>query len=280
MREQLTKGLSDKNLGTTICAVCDTFALNPVSKRYHIDHLPPSVLKQMRWTLGLPKHITLPAELQDHYNVTDCFGEEHRSNMYDKFGGLLLSKHSFRLRVLTPDAPAVPSLSICNLCQSSLKPGSNHPPKFSIANGLWIGRAPPIMLAASETEMALLALAAPSARILEYRGGAGSTISGHVVIHCAAPEPNHGMAALLPRPLNPSDRSRVWVVILLGPHTPAQYAAIAKREQIRAPVVDEIYAWLRYQPAFLLIDCKAWAKMKRSASWRRLASSTTTSMHD
>ena len=103
--------------------------------------------------------------------------------------------------------PETLTICRCKACESSLHQKNNKPPKLSIANGNYIGTAPPVLMTATETEIKMLALANNTIRMAEYNGGYGRTITGHVTTCHTTPAPHRGMEILLPRKINSDDQS-------------------------------------------------------------------------
>ena len=133
--------LGDEGLGERVCAVCDSLVLKSESKCYKLCEMPPNQcaaplsapLARMRRRLGVPDGSQIPEAMRSYYNVSDL------SPLLD---GMLLS----RVGIYPPseNEPLV-TICICDQCNTSLHKGnadSKTPPKFSIANGLWIAQLP------------------------------------------------------------------------------------------------------------------------------------------
>ncbi|GMF45960.1 unnamed protein product [Phytophthora fragariaefolia] len=126
----------------------------------------------MKLRLRPPSH--LPPGLQSCYDASD---------LNVALGGLLLS----RAGVVGNEGEV--KLKICIPCQTSLLDKKRvNPPKFAIANGLWVGRLPAIFEDSTFTENAMLNLSQPMHYISVGRGGKHSSLRSHAYFVRAEPQ--------------------------------------------------------------------------------------------
>ena len=130
--------------------MCDKLIFDHERTLFHLSNIEDDFLESMRTKLVFPPD--LDKDLSDYYDV---------SSYSEKLKGIMLSKGGISLN----DFGDV-NLSICDTCKVSLKNTSNTPPKFAIANGLYIGVLPDEYYDTTKTEYALLNRAQSSAYIM------------------------------------------------------------------------------------------------------------------
>jgi hypothetical protein len=161
--EEVAKALND--LREYVCAVCDKRiyenerTLNPLST------ISQQLLESMRNKLVFP--LDLDSDLCDFYDMSSY------SHMLQ---GIMLSKGG----IVLDDLGEV-ILSICTSCKRSLTTNSSSktPPKYAIANGLFIGMLPLEFKDTTRTEHALLNRAQSSAFVMTAIGGYNRKMSSH-----------------------------------------------------------------------------------------------------
>jgi hypothetical protein len=138
--EEVTKAMN--NLREHVCAVCDKRVFH---KDRTLNSLSTShaLLKSMRRKLPFPPN--LDKDLCEYYDV---------SSYSPDLSGIMLSKGG----IMVTDIGEV-LMSICISCKKSLTSdncNSVTPPKYAIANGLFIGKLPEEFNDTSKTEYALV----------------------------------------------------------------------------------------------------------------------------
>ncbi|KUF86230.1 hypothetical protein AM588_10003254 [Phytophthora nicotianae] len=114
------------------------------------------------------------------------------------------------------------------------------PPKFAIANGLYIGLLPEEYMDTNATEHAMLGLAQSTRMLTVVRGGNHSAIRAHAYYFRAVPSTP---ASLLPREVI-SDGT--IGVTMIGSMTPQQKAATFKQYNVRVPRLISLLEWYRF----------------------------------
>ncbi|KAF4128339.1 hypothetical protein GN958_ATG22417 [Phytophthora infestans] len=177
----------------------------------------------MRKRLKSPAN--LPTYLMEHYDLTDI-SSQLRGILLSRTGGTIEGE-----KVI---------FHLCNACYASLTNKKLFsPPKFAIANGLYIGVLPTQFDDSTMTENAMLNLALPTQFVSVVRGGRHSSLRSHAYFFRATPAPP---AQLLPEPVVSKGIIGVYMV---GPMTPRQKAEAAKRYQVRVSRLRDQYGWYR-----------------------------------
>ncbi|ETO75398.1 hypothetical protein F444_09001 [Phytophthora nicotianae P1976] len=131
-------------------------------------------------------------------------------------------------------------LYVCKPCFNSLMNKKlRSPPKFAIANGLYIGLLPEEYMDTNATEHAMLGLAQSTRMLTVVRGGNHSAIRAHAYYFRAVPSTP---ASLLPREVI-SDGT--IGVTMIGSMTPQQKAATFKQYNVRVPRLISLLEWYR-----------------------------------
>ncbi|GMF32027.1 unnamed protein product [Phytophthora fragariaefolia] len=177
----------------------------------------------MKLRLRPPSH--LPPGLQSCYDASD---------LNVSLGGMFLSHAG----VVGNEGEV--KLKICIPCQTSLLDKKRvNPPKFAIANGLWMGRLPAIFEDSTLTENAMLNLSQPMHYISVVRGGKHSSLRSHAYFFRAEPAPP---AQIPPRDVVTQDLIGVTIV---GAMTPEQQATTLKQYDVGVTRLRDQLDWYK-----------------------------------
>ncbi|KAF4136742.1 hypothetical protein GN958_ATG14012 [Phytophthora infestans] len=177
--EKRTSERGAKDLSELACCVCDY--MHPAA-RVKVEKVDSStyLLKSMKTRLKPPK--TLPSELRTYYDMSGLSAE---------LAGILLARSG----IVGKDEQL--TMQVCTSCRTSLLDRKrSHPPKFAVANGLFMGCLPMCFSDSTFTENAMLNLSQPMHFISVVRGGKHSSIRSHAYFFRADPAPP---AEMLPR---------------------------------------------------------------------------------
>lgn len=179
MYQECLHRLSNSSLDEMICSVCDCWHFRQRILRKQV--VDDSVfIRAVKQRLRTPEG--LHPELVKCYDVSETF---------PCLVGVLLSRKG----IINNGASF--ELSVCKSCyQSLMKTKRRSPPKFAIANGLYIGWLPDKYADTTPTEHAMLGLAQPTKMLSIVRGGRHTTIRAHAYYFRAGPSTP---ASLLPR---------------------------------------------------------------------------------
>lgn len=131
----------------------------------------PSFVARMVSRLAVPPD--LPEKLVKYY---DC------SSVYAKFSGVLLSSNGYF------NCSGKIVIQVCKSCEESLsRDRSQSPPKFAIANGLYMGVLPSKFDDSSMSEHAMVNLAQSTKFLTVVRGGKHSSLRSHCYLFRADP---------------------------------------------------------------------------------------------
>ena len=162
--ERFKRAMSDFQLNTYTCCVCDLFKKRKLFKEINmqVTDKMSHIMKRMRQVLTFSAvEPPLPTALLQEF-VPLWEGRPH-------LDGLLLSIHGFQRRD-APGNPKEPDIAyVCTQCYRSLKQGgtSTNPPKFALANHLCIGTCPLPELTPMQHKM--LALITTRSEVVVYR---------------------------------------------------------------------------------------------------------------
>ncbi|POM81938.1 Hypothetical protein PHPALM_34 [Phytophthora palmivora] len=205
-----------------VCSVCDCFHRIDRMKFMRV-HENSNLLRVMK--VRLRSQPNLPPGLQNCYDASDLNGA---------LGGILLS----RAGIIEFEGKV--KLQICIPCKTSLLDKKRaHPPKFAIANGLWMGRVPAIFEDSTFTENAMLKLSQPMHYISVVRGGKHSSLRSHAYFFRAEPAPP---AQILPRDVVTQGLIGVTIVRAM---TPEQQATTLKQYDVRVSRLQDQLDWYK-----------------------------------
>ncbi|OWZ07500.1 hypothetical protein PHMEG_00020100 [Phytophthora megakarya] len=228
-----------------VCCVCDCF--HSVAKvksepLVHRSHL----MKSLKLRLKGPPN--LDANLRLYYDTSD---------IDPSFQGLLLSRRG----ILVGELSTI--LQICLSCRTSLLDKQRaNPPKFAIANGLYMGSLPREFQDSTFIENSMLNMAQPMYFILIVRGGKYASLRPHSYFFRADPAPP---AQMLPR--NVVSEGIIGVTIV-GATTTHQKAATLKAYDVRVSRLREQLKWYR-ENNHLYTNVKEPAKWEEDVSTMR-----------
>ena len=158
-----------------VCAVCDEICCESQTEIFTESTFPVNMFN----LLMAPSTEHLHPQLLSQYSVASHFPDDQR------FRTLLLSPRGVELNVqVGPHSSCSAGLRICHQagCVSALK--RNVIPKFSIANGNWIGQLPPSLRPMSYGTRCLLRPVQSFGRITTFTSSkcptGGSRLTGHV----------------------------------------------------------------------------------------------------
>lgn len=167
------------------CAVCNQFVRQGRAKLLTTENLPPnffSILQAPKEISGSELHLN--ATLLSQYDVSPLFP------LHQAFKNVLLSPDGVltHLSNCTNDGicKCVPHLHICNhtgmrTCFANLKKGKL--PKFSIANGNWVGHLPSDLSDLTYGSRSIMRPVQTFGRIVSFSGNSGpggASLKGHV----------------------------------------------------------------------------------------------------
>ena len=233
IEEDVLEALWGDGMSEGACAVCDE--LWPLAELGQVDLDPPvgqrgsvpersqRLLARMVERLSPPPESELPPDLKEQHRV----------------------EHPLLRDVLLSPRGAVGNpathLQVCTPCRNSLWRPISTPPKFSIANGFAVGRAPAPLSEATDVEIRLLGRVSPLMAVEVLRGGRHRVLKSHVAIFDARPS---ALVRQLPsgEPFN---------VILTGSLTDEQRLAARRSHRIRGDVLHSCFNWLhRHNPLY------------------------------
>jgi len=110
------------------------------------------------------------------------------------------------------------------------------PPRFSIANGFYVGALPDHLRDSTWLDLRLMYMVTPLVIVGVLRGGANGVIRSHVSLYDANPS---SLVKLLPRVL--ADTNDSFTVILSNLMTPAQELAVRRSHRVRGSRLNELY---------------------------------------
>lgn len=129
-------------------------------------------------------------------------------------------------------------IQVCSSCDKSLsRSSSQSPPKFAIANGLYMGVLPSRFNDTSMTEHVMVNLSQPTKFLTVIRGGKHSALRSHSYFFRADPATP---AQLLPRDVIGTG---LIAVRMVGSMTPEQKVATSTKYQIRVSCFKHLLAW-------------------------------------
>ena len=199
------------------CAVCDRLSkASLISNR----RLTNKLLKRMRMRLSVDS-TNVCSRLREQYSV---------SSFNPKLDKLFLSRRSFTDTTLRKD-----EIKLCDTCYTSLMKSNENckvPPKFSIANGLFIGFLPNNLRCANMTERRLTSLANFKAQTVLAKGGRHSSIKSHIIAFSSQPK----KIADSINNLLPEDQK--ILLIFSNPMTPAQKKIMKKKYMARKEIIN------------------------------------------
>ncbi|POM80230.1 Hypothetical protein PHPALM_1963 [Phytophthora palmivora] len=136
---------------------------------------------------------------------------------------------------------------------SELDPRTN-PPKFAIANGLYMGRLPTDLEDSTITENAMLNLAQPMHYMSVVRGGKHASLRSHVYFFRADPTP--------PAHMLPVDivSEAIFGVSMVGALTPMQKTSTTKKYDVRVSRLKEQLLWYK-------TNNRLYANIEEHANW-------------
>ncbi|KUF81853.1 Neutral zinc metallopeptidase [Phytophthora nicotianae] len=167
----------------------------------------------------------LPLGIREYYDL---------SGVDTAFEGMMLGKRG----VVARDQQI--TLQMCASCKTSLMDKKRiNPPKFAIANGLYMASLPETLLDSTFTENAMLNLAQPMHFISVVRGGKHASLRSHAYFFRANPAPP---AQILPRDVVSEG---VIGVTIVGAMTSAQKAATLKKYDVRLSRLRQQLRWYK-----------------------------------
>ncbi|POM68742.1 Hypothetical protein PHPALM_15057 [Phytophthora palmivora] len=203
-----------------ICCICDALHPAPNIVKKKVSKCP-ALISQMLSRLKSPAD--LPAELKNYY---DC------SDFYEAFDGLLMSRRGLCVQ----NGEVI--MQMCNSCCVSLsKKNGNSPPKFAVANGLYIGSLPDKFDDSTMTENAMVNLSQSTRFLSVYRGGKHTSLRSHAYFFRSDPAPP---VKLLPRSVVGTGEIAVKIV---GAMTPEQKIAATRKYQVRSDRIRNLLDW-------------------------------------
>lgn len=135
-----------QNMKEFVCAVCDNivFASDSCLVEKKLSKISTTFLNTMKEKLVFPDHL-------NSFNRA-CYDVSSFSQLLD---GIMLSKNG-----LCVNASNDVIITFCKSCEKNISNNSSrNPPKFAIANGLWIGWFPPNFDDTTRTEHVMMNLA-------------------------------------------------------------------------------------------------------------------------
>ncbi|ETN03636.1 hypothetical protein PPTG_15609 [Phytophthora nicotianae INRA-310] len=222
LQEECGARFSNSSLGENTCCVCDCF--HPTTVILEKQRCRCAVLlSTMKAQLKPPPR--LPRKLLAEYDA---------SNFDSRLAGMLLSKRG----ITVADSGVV--LQLCKACLTSLlSKKMKSPPKFAIANGLFVGTLPECYDDLTMTELAMVNSAQPTRFMTVVQRGKHTSIRSHAYYFRAAPSPP---AAMLPAEVISSG---IIGVTMVGAMTPKQKVKTLKRYQVRVPRLFSQLDWYR-----------------------------------
>jgi hypothetical protein len=182
-----------ESLKECVCAVCDNLVFERDCVHKRITKITANFLMKMKKKLAFPPDLN--AENRAWYDV---------SSISEVFEGIMLSKEGIHL-----SDSNVPLVTFCNSCLSSLKNSRDDiPPKFAIANGLWMGRLSEIFDDTTKTEHAMMNLAQSNSFVTTVIGGFNRKMSSHAYSFRSTPTVP---AAMIPRNILASGEIKVGI---------------------------------------------------------------------
>ncbi|KAI3633922.1 hypothetical protein MIR68_007526 [Amoeboaphelidium protococcarum] len=213
--QSITDALKSTNLQNVVCCVCDCFTNFNNSVQLRLSQAP---LEQMAAKLAFPRD-------------TDVKFHENLRGFYDvalqcrDLSGMMLSKKGL---IINDDPTKEPQLIFCKPCLTSLKNKQyKNPPKFAIANGLWIGWLPDKFTDTRRIEYAMTNRAQSSAYIKAVVGGQHKKIISHAYAFLSNPVTP---CQLLPRKV---DLQAEIKISICGAFTDPQKAAMLAKHKCR-----------------------------------------------
>jgi hypothetical protein len=207
-----------------VCVICDRLTGLDNKKKISKSSLLNAIHKvplKANPTLGYPMELIQQYSVKDSTCITN--------NVRDA----LVSPRSLR---------QAGQYDICSECHESIC-NNNTPkmPKFAIANGYAIGTAPRELTELNEYELALVSKVRVMANIFVFYGGCHQAIRGWHTFFEASVGQSIGVL----------QQTEAWnlrngmFVILCGPFTSGQKAAVLRRMILRRDKVIKAYKWLR-----------------------------------
>lgn len=222
IHQKCSRRLSNSHLGEVVCCVCDCFHPQWSSLKKQVP-ASPVLMTRIKSRLRAPPGL--------HPNLLKCYDV---SDLLPDLRGVLLSPEGF----ISAGQSYV--LSICKSCnQSLMNKNLVNPPKFEIANGLYIGWQDDEFNDTTPTEHAMLNLAQPTKMLSVVRGGRHTAIRAHAYYFRADPTTP---AAMLPREVVSDGTIGVTIVGCMTPH---QKAATFKRYNVRVQRLEDQMKWYK-----------------------------------
>jgi hypothetical protein len=176
-----------------VCAVCDNLVLANECSRKHLSKMTPKFLDKMK------KKLAFPSDLNALNRA--CYDVSSISKLLD---GIMLSKEGIEV-----NGPNVILITFCKSCEKNIDNNSSkNPPKFAIANGLWIGRLPEEFDDTTKTEHTMMNLAQSNSFVMTVIGGYNRKMSSHAYSFLSKPTVP---AAMLPRDILATGEIKVGI---------------------------------------------------------------------
>ena len=212
------------NLNESACSVCDALHLKQDCVVIDVDTIDDVLMRHMRQRLKCRDGLN--EVLKQQYDV---------SRFATSLSGMLLSMRGVK------QENGKTFLRMCKPCLHSLKRSSrsNSPPKFAIANGLFMGLLPQGFADTTSIEHAMTNLAQPCHFISVTRGGSKRILKSHASACRAFAAPP---ATFLPVQVQNQD---IVKVVIVGAMTPNQVAAIKKRHEVRLQRLQQLCEWYK-----------------------------------
>lgn len=128
-------------------------------------------------------------------------------------------------------------LQFCKTCLAELtNEERTKPPKFSIANGNYIGLLPVMFSALTQAEVSLVSMGSYITKIVNVHGGIGKKLVGHSTVFLNVPGPP---ITILPQEIENTN----FHVVFGGTATEPQKTHVKKKHLIH---YDRVYAFLQF----------------------------------
>ena len=211
------KALSNAEMSEIVCCCCDAFAPASASRRADLNK-SSGLLRNMKNRLKAPDDLCF--RLLNEYDVSD---------IDQRLQGLLLSR-----RGVTKNQDGSVVLVLCRSCSTSLARKLESPPKFAIANGLFMGTLPPEYADTTMTEHSMVDLSQATHYVSAVRGGCHRVLRSHS--YCFRSRPMVP-AELLPRNIIDATTLRVTIV---GSATTRQEARTKTKYEVRGERLKQL----------------------------------------
>ena len=222
-------GMEKLSASALCCAVCARVTWPDDSRLVNTKRLPKNFFSRLRCPV-----VGLPRAILDTYNI---FPLLHKRNQNELFKTTLLCQdgvEDFK------NGRGQQGLRICHSCTHSLRAvqssSRTNPPKFAIANHLWMGQLPEeLFQKANEMELRLMSPYQRTGRVHFQRGRMNGILTGHR--HSFFLDNQVVFDSL---PLKPSEV--VDSVVLAGPFTKDERIAALRPVEVRADILRAILA--------------------------------------